>query len=231
MDQKERSADHTAAMSEAFAGWQRGIWTAMPGIVQSYSPSDNTVSIQPAIRAVILKQDPASGKQAPAAVNLPLLIKVPVVFMGGGGYVATFPISQGDEALVVFSSRSIDAWWQSGGVQNQIEQRAHDLSDGIAIVGLYSVPRVPGSISTDSAQIRSLDGTTRVRIGAGGIDMHSSGTITFSGSNCSLDGSGNLNMAGAIIAGYGGGDQVSLQTHKHGTGSPASGTSVPTPGT
>jgi hypothetical protein len=38
-------------------------------------------------------------------------------------------------------------------------------------------------------------------------------------------------VAGAVIAGYGGGDQVALQTHKHGTGSAAAGTVAPSAGT
>ena len=43
---------------------------------------------------------------------------------------------------------------------------------------------------------------------------------------------GDLHVTGAVIAGYGGSDQVGLQTHKHGEGIPAaSGTSAPTAGT
>ncbi len=42
---------------------------------------------------------------------------------------------------------------------------------------------------------------------------------------------GNLHVSGAVVAGFGGGDAVSLQTHKHGTGTAAAGTSAPTAGT
>jgi phage gp45-like len=42
---------------------------------------------------------------------------------------------------------------------------------------------------------------------------------------------GDLHVTGAVIAGYGGADQVGLQTHKHGTGTAAAGTVVPTPST
>ncbi len=41
---------------------------------------------------------------------------------------------------------------------------------------------------------------------------------------------GDLHVSGAMIAGYGGGDQVNLQTHRHGTGTAAAGTVLPTPG-
>ncbi len=42
---------------------------------------------------------------------------------------------------------------------------------------------------------------------------------------------GDLRVTGQVFAGYGGADQVGLQTHKHGTGSAAAGTVAPTAGT
>lgn len=42
---------------------------------------------------------------------------------------------------------------------------------------------------------------------------------------------GDLTVTGEITAGFGTGSSVTLQHHKHGTGSPAAGTSVPTGGT
>jgi hypothetical protein len=42
---------------------------------------------------------------------------------------------------------------------------------------------------------------------------------------------GDLHVSGAVIAGYGGGDPVNLQNHRHGTGAAAAGTVSPTPNT
>ncbi len=42
---------------------------------------------------------------------------------------------------------------------------------------------------------------------------------------------GDLHVTGAVIAGYGGADQVGLQTHKHGEGTAAAGTTAPTAST
>lgn len=42
---------------------------------------------------------------------------------------------------------------------------------------------------------------------------------------------GDFHVTGAVVAGYGTGDQVGLQSHKHGTGSAAAGTIAPTAGT
>lgn len=70
----------------------------------------------------------------------------------------------------------------------------------------------------------------------GDVTMNSQGAIHVTASNgmtiaANVDITGNLTATGAITAGKGGGDQVGLQTHRHGVGTAASGTIAPTPGT
>lgn len=107
----------------------------IPGIIQSYNAKNNTAEIQPAIREEVVNED-----NSVSYVNLPLLINVPIVFpstkLGG----VRFTLERGDECLVVFSDLSYDNFWTSGNVQNPIEVRRHDLSDGIAIPCVLSQP-------------------------------------------------------------------------------------------
>ena len=107
----------------------------IPGIIQSYNSENNTAEIQPAIREEVVNED-----NSVSYVNLPLLINVPIVFpstkLGG----VRFTLEQGDECIVVFSDLSYDNFWTSGNVQNPIEVRRHDLSDGIAIPCVLSQP-------------------------------------------------------------------------------------------
>lgn len=107
----------------------------IPGIIQSYNAKNNTAEIQPAVREEVVNED-----NSVSYVNLPLLINVPIVFpstkLGG----VRFTLEQGDECLVVFSDLSYDKFWESGNVQNPIEVRRHDLSDGIAIPCVLSQP-------------------------------------------------------------------------------------------
>ena len=100
----------------------------IPCIVQSYDPEKGTVECQPAIREKIINQNEENEYR-----NLPLLLNVPVVFPSNSEYSVTFPLEKGDECLVLFSDLSIDNFWEKGNVQNPIEDRRHDLSDGIAI--------------------------------------------------------------------------------------------------
>ena len=135
MDRRERWAEPVEALRAALDGRQAEMWTALPGIVQSFDPAAMTVSVQPAVAGRISDE---AGKAS--SVDLPILPDVPVVFPGGGGFALTFPVAAGDECLVVFASRCIDAWWQSGGVGEPMEPRMHDLSDGFALVGVRSQP-------------------------------------------------------------------------------------------
>lgn len=159
MDRRELLNDPEEMLRAAFDGLLAGLWTALPGIVQSFDASKMTVVIQPAIRGRV--RNPAGEW---VSVNLPLLQDVPVVFPSGGGFTLTFPISAGDEALVIFADRCIDAWWQQGDVQPPIDLRIHDLSDGFAIVGPRSQPRVVPNVNTAAAQFRSDDGTVFVEV-------------------------------------------------------------------
>jgi hypothetical protein len=155
MDSRERYDDPEEALRAAFRGMRSGLWTSMPGIVQSFDAGTGTVTVQPAVQGV--QQAPGGGV---AAVEYPLLVDVPVYFPRGGGCTLTFPISAGDECVVVFSSRAIDAWWQSGQVQAPTEARMHDLADGFAFVGPFSQAKMIGNVSTAATQLRSNDGST-----------------------------------------------------------------------
>lgn len=183
MDRRERSGDGPTAILAALQGWQGQLWTALPGIVQSFDAAARTVVVQPAIQARVQSKDGTFDW-----VKLPLLLDCPVQFPSGGGVTLTFPIKANDECLVIFASRCIDAWWQSGGIQVQAEMRMHSLSDGFALVGLNSKPKVIPSISTTAAQLRSDTGATFVEvypddskvrvITTGDINAHANGNVT-----------------------------------------------------
>ena len=101
---------------------------AKPGIVKSYNPDDQTVTVELAV------QSQMGGKM----VRPPLLTDVPVFFPGGASYGVTFPVQEGDECLVVFADCCIDAWFHNGGSATPVSVRKHDLSDGFAFVGFRS---------------------------------------------------------------------------------------------
>lgn len=178
MDARERIEDLHTALLVALEGWQTGIWTALPCVVTKVNMPAMTCEAQPTIMVPVYNK-------ASQAVNMeiPVLRDVPMVFPGGGGFSLTFPVQVGDECLVVFASRAIDAWWAYGGVLPQADTRMHDLSDGFAFVGVKSKPNVIPNISTSAVQLRNTQGTSLVSIGQNQeLDIESAGsTISIGG--------------------------------------------------
>jgi len=179
-------------------GLRTGLWTSMPGIIQSFSASAVTATVQIAIKGIVHTPD---GKAQ--FVNMPLLVDVPVHFPRGGNCTLTFPVAKGDECLVVFAARCIDGWWQSGGVQAPMEPRIHDLSDGFAFVGFFSQKTKISGISTATAQLRSNDGTTYVEVDPGGkiVNVVAPGGMTLTTPTVTITGIINVqNVQGASTA-------------------------------
>ncbi len=179
----QRDQQQAATTEEAHAaqieGRLKDLHTCLPGIIASFDPATQTASVQPAIKRIFTER---------GAVNLPLCVDVPVAFPGGGDFFLTFPVKPGDECILLFSERAIDYWHVSGDTQPPAEYRMHDLSDGIAIVGLNSQPRkIPGFNAGDT-ELRSRDGQTH-------ITMKPDGTIK----NVNAGGSTELTPAGQFI--------------------------------
>lgn len=188
----EREDVREASYRDLITAARMDLHTAMPGIIQSFDAARMTCTIQPAIRGAII----APSGRAEAA-DLPLLVDCPVVFPGGGGYILTYPLKAGDEALIVIAERCIDAWWQSGGVQAAAEYRLQDLSDGFVIPGPRSQPHVvTGSVDMSGAEFRRDDGTVRIKLTTNGVEITAPG---------------NVIVHGDVIA-----DGISLKTHRHG---------------
>src|SRR5665213_1651430 len=206
MDRNQLLNDTETSIRYALDGRQSNLWTAMPAIVQSVNLTAMTLECQPAIQGVVSNPDGST-----TLVNLPLLVDVPICFPSAGGFSLTFPIAQGDEVLVIIASRCIDAWWQQGGVQPPIENRMHDLSDGFALPGPRSQPRVISTISSSNVQLRNDAGTVYVEITAGGgINLKSTAGFTLTGD---LNVTGAITATGDIAAGPGG--AITLLTHLH----------------
>lgn len=232
MDRRERWGDPEEALRMAMAAFAAQMWTALPGIVVSFDPDKCTAVIQPAIGGVQIGPD---GAASPTV--LPLIPDVPVIFPRGGGCSLTFPVKAGDEALLVFSCRPIDAWFQSGGVQRPASARMHDLSDAFAFVGATSLPNVPTSISTASVQLRSDDGAAVVELNptTHAVSITAPGGVTINAPTLTINAAlaqgapmgggsatstliGPLNVANDVTAGG-----KSLKTHTHPTGGPNTG--------
>jgi hypothetical protein len=229
MDRRARIDNPLLPFKALLKSDQADIFTCLPGIYKGPGIKNQTAKVQPAIKAKLRKQDGTFEDR-----NYPLCINCPILFPGGGGFQLTFPIADGDEGLLVFSQRCIDAWWESGGVQPQAEMRMHDISDGFFVPGQLSQSKVPSTAaSTSTTQLRSEDGETYIELAAENVvNVHASGGTTITGPvtitgpltlESTVSGkngaaiSGNLHMAGSVQAdGNVTAGSVSLNSHVHG---------------
>lgn len=133
-----------AAMLEMFV--------CMPGIVQSYDNVKNTASVQPAF-----KRKYKNGK----IVNLPIINNVPVAFPRANNAALTFPLKKDDSVLLLFSQRSMDSWKSEGGVISVNDPRTFNISDAIAIPGVYPMNK---KVTVDPNKFVMRYGSAKVSI-------------------------------------------------------------------
>lgn len=202
----ERLANATSPFHAALKEHGASLRVAIPGIVQSFDEDAQTVTVQPAINEAMLDEN-----NVPISETLPLLSHVPIVMPRAGGFELTLPVQAGDECLVVFSDMCIDGWWQSGGTQNQIELRRHDLSDAIAILGPWSQQRLISGYSTSAAQLRSDDGQTVIEVGSGEVKI-TANTVTVTGQQINVTGSESVSISGNNQTTI---DGVNFKEHTH----------------
>jgi len=170
----EKLASKSTTMQALSNKISNDIRVSIPGIIQSFDPIEQTVSVKIAIRERYIDEDLVITN-----IEMPMLEDVPIVIPRAGGYAITLPVQKGDECLLVFSDMCIDAWFSNSGVQNQIESRRHDLSDAYAIIGAYSQPRRLSNYSTDSLEIRNETGSAKIKLKDNEINLV--GTVKING--------------------------------------------------
>ncbi|WP_089177156.1 Gp138 family membrane-puncturing spike protein [Bosea sp. AS-1] len=224
MDARERIADPEEMLRSAIEQQFANFWTSAPGRVVSYDATKQRASVQLTVKGFIKQED---GSQK--AVDIPVLQDVPVQFPSGGGQTMTFPVKEGDEVLMHFTSRSPASWQQSGGDQVPTDSRMNNLSNGFAALGFKSDPKALSNVSTEATEVRSDDGNTKISLsGAGGVGITTDKSVGIAAANgvTMSGGTGNINFTGTlVVTGEIILNGIHLSTHKHTSVQTGSGTS------
>lgn len=160
------------------------VHTCLPGRIEKYDYVTQKAEVKP-----LLKRKFDDGDE----IELPVLTDVPVIMPRSSIASITFPIKKGDLVLLLFSERAIGDWLINGGMVTPISERRFDLSDAIAIPGLYPFNEDSPTVNADDLQIKNDKATITLRQdgtmlleGKGTIEMLSSGTIEINGSNLTV---------------------------------------------
>lgn len=140
------------------------------GKIEKVTPAEQTVEVTLQIR-----RPAADGSSA----AIPLLVDVPYFVLQGGGAYIDMPIAAGDYCIVLFNDRDIDVWWSTANLADPATSRKHDLSDGIAIVGI-----------NPKTAVRDMDGEKLRVINPDGIELNGNSKtfVTYAALNTALQG-------------------------------------------
>ena len=170
------------------------IHTTTIGVIQSFDAETQTAVVQPAIKRLV-----TTDKQETVVYDYEdynLLVNVPVVFNGGGGWFMTFPVAQGDECLLFSMERSIGKWKKNGGVQEQSHYtRKLSLKDAVALVGIQSKASSLPNFNASEPELRNREGDIKLSMTEEGLsvtgNLDITGDVTITG-ELSTDGSVSL---------------------------------------
>jgi hypothetical protein len=124
----------TDVLCNWFANFSESFNCIKIGKIVSVNTSNQTVDVQ-----VLHKRIYAPNLIKRELRDYPLLKSVPFVVLGGGNSYLTFPISVGDNCLLLFNDYEIDRWWDTGENLPSTFDRKHDISDAFALVGVHSM--------------------------------------------------------------------------------------------
>ena len=167
------------------------VGTSIPGHVTAFDPDTQLAQLQIGIRS-------SDG------VQLPIIIECPVQFSGGAQFMIEHQIDPGDEGIIIFSQRCIDAWLETGGVAQQPIPRMHDMSDAYFIPGIRSKPNVITGFANDGIKLRNEAGDKYLWLkGDGDIEI-SAGTVAITGELTAdtIAAQTSLTAAGAEVVGH-----------------------------
>lgn len=154
----------TRVLDAAIAQGLAGVRVAVPAEVIDFDSATQTATVQPLLSDLIFE----GGGTVGTVVQLDPINAVPVQFPGAGGFAETWPVAPGDPCLLVFADRSLDVWYERGGIVDPIDERRHDLSDAFAILGVRSKP---GKLA-DFDATRAVWGNNGPRLAADGTILH-----------------------------------------------------------
>lgn len=112
--------------------------TCMPGVIVSYDAATSRCDVSPGFARKFI--DPSLGDTSDGVTFRADITDVPIMFPRGKDGGITFPIAPGDPVLLVFSQRALDDWKDVGGAAVPPSARLHNITDAIAIPGLFSLP-------------------------------------------------------------------------------------------
>lgn len=119
----------TDALKQAIDYTLSHIHIALPGIIIKFDEATKLAEVQPSLQRKYLDG---------STLDMPNIVNVPVIFQQSKDFSDTYPLNKGDGVLLIFSERALERWLNNGHGSEPGARRKFDLSDAIAIPGLFA---------------------------------------------------------------------------------------------
>lgn len=172
-------------------GYMKSVEGQLPAMVTAYDRTRNVATVRPIITLLT-----TVGKQVPR----PPVVEVPVLALGGGGFVINFPVKIGDMGWIEASDRDISLFKQAMREAQPNTHRTHSFSDGRFVPDVFGAYTINEEDATYAMVISSIDGATRIALSPGKVKI----TAT------DVEIVGATNITGGLIV-----DGIPFGTHKH----------------
>jgi hypothetical protein len=133
----------------------------LPAKVISYDRTTNVATVQPMIMKVTTSGNNIQRNQ---------IALVPVLSMGGGGFHINFPLATNSLGWIYASDRDLTLFMQALAMSPPNTTRCHRFSDSMFIPDVFYKYTINAS-DADAMVIQSVDGTTRISISEGEINI------------------------------------------------------------
>ena len=140
-------------MRFAFQQLMRGVDGMLPARVLAYDRTANRVQVELMVAMIT-----TSGAQ----VSRAQIANLPVINIGGGGYLLNFPLTAGDLGFVCANDRDISLFLQSYAESPPNTMRVKSFSDGVFIPSVLTGYDVSGE--NGKMVLQNLDGTVRISL-------------------------------------------------------------------
>ena len=147
----------TGALNIVLDNFSKGLNDMLPAQIIAYNRTTNLAEVQPLISVVTTDN---------AVVKRAQILSVPVLQMGGGGFVLNFPIKAGDLGFIKANDRDISIFKQLWQMVVPNTARKHNFADGIFIPACLTNFTIESQDATNVV-LQSINASVRFSMGNG----------------------------------------------------------------
>jgi hypothetical protein len=124
----------------------------------SFDSTNQVVSVKPCLKEVV------EGRDTFRVIEMAQIDNVPVCWPRMGKWFLQAPLDADDYVLLVCSDRAMDIWQERGGTIDPRDLRRHNITDAIAIPGVFPAPNLNDESGIDSHLVLGEIGGSTIHV-------------------------------------------------------------------